>query len=103
MVVNNLFFSQQINPSSELDEEMLTQIAESTGGRYFRARDAQSLQDIYATLDELEPIERESRQMRPLKALFHYPLTAALALTVLIALMSLFAWGWSMLKGVKNA
>ena len=103
MVVNNLFFSQQINPSSELDEEMLTQIAESTGGRYFRARDARSLQEIYARLDELEPIERESRQMRPLNALFYYPLAFALLLTVIIAFKSVLSWLWSMLRGMQNA
>lgn len=103
MVVNNLFFRQQINPSSELDEDMLTQIAESTGGRYFRARDAKSLEVIYATLDELEPVERESRQMRPLKALFYYPLTLALILTIMMALRSVFSWGWSYLKGASHA
>ena len=81
MLVRSLFGTRRVNPSQELDENMLTTLAESTGGKYFRARDAESLQAIYATLDELEPIERESRQLRPLRALYYYPLALALLLS----------------------
>jgi Ca-activated chloride channel family protein len=81
MLVRSLFGSRRVNPSQELDENMLTTLAESTGGQYFRARDAESLLAIYATLDELEPIERESRQLRPLRSLYFYPLGVALLLS----------------------
>lgn len=91
MLVQSFFGSRQINPSQELDEDMLSKIATSTGGQYFRARDVESLQKIYATLDELEPIARESRQMRPLQALYYYPLGLALALSVLLGLYHLLA------------
>ncbi len=40
-----------------LDEETLTAIAETTGGLYFRARDAEGLQQIYAEINELEKSE----------------------------------------------
>lgn len=80
MTVRGIFGNRNVNPSQDLDENMLTDLAESTGGQYFRARDTESLIQIYALLDELEPVERESRQMRPLKALFYYPLSAALLL-----------------------
>lgn len=89
MLVQSFFGKRQVNPSQDLDEDMLTDIATSTGGRYFRARDAESLRQIYATLDKLEPIARESRQMRPLQALFYYPLGIALLLTLLMALFPL--------------
>ncbi|BDX06210.1 vWA domain-containing protein [Planctobacterium marinum] len=89
MMARGLFGNRRINPSAELDESMLTELADATGGQYFRARDVQELESIYATLDELEPIERESRQMRPLKALFYYPLAFALFTTVLMALIPL--------------
>ncbi|GAC08068.1 vWA domain-containing protein [Paraglaciecola chathamensis] len=93
MMVQSIFGSRQVNPSQELDESMLTQLAESTGGRYFRARDAESLKAIYDKLDELEPIARESRQMRPLQALYYYPLAFALFITFLLALKPLvFSW-----------
>lgn len=89
MMMQSFFGSRQINPSQELDEDMLSKIATSTGGQYFRARDVASLQTIYAKLDELEPIARETRQMRPLQALYFYPLSFALALTVLLSLYQL--------------
>lgn len=38
-----------------LDEQGLTRMAEATGGRFFRATDSNSLQQIYETIDELEP------------------------------------------------
>lgn len=91
MVVQSIFGRRQVNPSQELDEGMLTKLAETTGGRYFRARDAQSLQEIYSKLDELEPIARESRQMRPLQALYFYPLALALFITLLLALNPLMS------------
>ncbi|UAA40105.1 VWA domain-containing protein [Paraneptunicella aestuarii] len=85
MLMRSLFGTRRINPSQELDEDMLQGIAQSTGGKYFRARDTESLQEIYATLDELEPVERDTRQMRPLQALFYYPLALALCLSLLLA------------------
>ncbi|GAB5380701.1 MAG: VWA domain-containing protein [Aliiglaciecola sp.] len=87
MVTQGFFGTRRTNPSRDLDEDMLSQLAQSTGGQYFRAKDTQSLQQIYSILDALEPIEGESRQMRPQQALYFYPLCAALILTVLLALL----------------
>lgn len=89
MIVRSFFGSRQVNPSSELDEEMLQDLAESTNGQYFRARDAEALREIYLKLDELEPIERESLQLRPLTSLYYYPLAAGLVLSLLMLLPSL--------------
>lgn len=89
MVVQSLFGSRRINPSQELDENMLTDIAEATGGQYFRARDVNELERIYAQLDSLEPVEGETRKMRPLSALFYYPLALALLLSSLMSLLPL--------------
>ena len=69
--------TRRVNPSSDLDEKSLTDIAEQTGGLYFRARDSQSMSEIYVLLDKLEPIEQEQQQMRPLTALFYWPLALA--------------------------
>ncbi len=38
----------------EIDEDMMRAIAERTGGRYFRATDNQSLEQVYREIDELE-------------------------------------------------
>jgi Ca-activated chloride channel family protein len=37
-----------------IDEKLLTQIANETGGRYFRAKDNESLSGIYKEIDQLE-------------------------------------------------
>lgn len=89
MIVRSFFGSRQVNPSSELDEEMLQDLAQSTNGQYFRARDAEALREIYLKLDELEPIERESLQLRPLTSLYFYPLALGLALSVLMLIPTL--------------
>ena len=44
-----------------IDEATLTRIAESTGGKYFRATDTKSLAQIYAQIDRLEKSEVEAR------------------------------------------
>jgi len=38
----------------EIDETLLSQIATSTGGKYFRATDNESLQKIYSEIDKME-------------------------------------------------
>ncbi|MCG6943383.1 MAG: VWA domain-containing protein [Thiohalocapsa sp.] len=64
-----------------LDEATLKAIAQTTGGRYFRARDVEELQSIYAMLDELEPVESDQAILRPVDELYAWPLAAALALS----------------------
>jgi len=72
--------SRITNPSADLDEETLTRVAQVTGGRYFRARDTNTLAQIYAVIDELEPIDQDPETYRPVQALYHWPLAAALIL-----------------------
>ena len=38
----------------EIDEKTMSQIAEETGGKYFRATDKQSLRNVYKEIDKLE-------------------------------------------------
>lgn len=80
MYVRSFFGNRRVNPSRDLDEDALTQIAAVTGGRYFRARDTGELADIYRLLDELEPVEQDTQGFRPQKALFPWPLGSALLL-----------------------
>ncbi len=59
-----------------LDEALLRQIAEKTGGLYFRATDTESLQQIYKTIDELEKTEakvKEYHQYEEQYAIFLIP------------------------------
>ncbi|WPY98597.1 VWA domain-containing protein [Christiangramia sp. OXR-203] len=47
------------NVPVEIDEELLTQIASTTGGKYFRATDNEKLEAIYEEIDALEKTEIE--------------------------------------------
>ena len=86
MIQQSLFGNRRVNPSSELDESSLQKIANDTNGKYFRARNSQSMDDIYQLLDQLEPVEQDQQQMRPLTALFQWPLATAFILSILYLL-----------------
>ncbi len=80
MVIRDFFGSRRVNPSRDLDEKTLTAIAEQTGGRYFRARDSEQLQQIYQLLDQLEPVQKDQQYFRPRMELYHWPLALSLLL-----------------------
>jgi len=67
----------------EIDEKLLSNIANSTGGKYFRANNNQKLDEIYQEIDKLERSKIEVTEFRRLHEEF-YPLVAwALALLLL--------------------
>jgi Ca-activated chloride channel family protein len=90
------FGARQVNPSAELDEEGLQQIAQLTGGQYFRARNPQELVNIYQMLDTLEPVEQETTLYRPRQALGYLPLLGALFISFFLAMRHCwhsYSWG----------
>ncbi|MEJ2764741.1 VWA domain-containing protein [Photobacterium sp. MCCC 1A19761] len=88
MMQQRTFFSTRtVNPSQDLDEKALTEIAKLTGGQYFRARNPQELEQIYQLIDQMEPVNTAQQTWRPREELFRYPLALALLLTVLIAML----------------
>ena len=80
---------RSVNPSADLDEETLTGIAELTGGRYFRATDTATLQEIYRLVDELEPVDEPEAGFRPVRSLYHWPLGGAFVLVAIAGLITL--------------
>jgi Ca-activated chloride channel family protein len=82
---SGLLRQRMINPSADLDEKLLKKIADSTGGRYFRARDSAGLEEIYHALDELEPHARADEIIRPVAELYYWPLAAAFGSALLLA------------------
>ena len=64
----------------DIDEQTLSQIAATTGGRYFRATDTQSLRDIYQTIDQLERTTFEAPRYLDYDELYPWLLVPALAL-----------------------
>ncbi|TBR36892.1 MULTISPECIES: vWA domain-containing protein [Dyella] len=87
MQVPDFFGTRTVNPSADLDEGMLRQIASETGGRYFRATDTSELATAYRTIDALEPMPQQGPPLRPRRELFRWPLLAGIALTLLSGLM----------------
>jgi len=84
--VGSFFFKQTIQ-NNEIDEKTLTEIAELTGGQYFRAHNTEELNKIYSLIDELEPVERETQSFRPVMSLYIWPLMAAFVITFCIMLL----------------
>ncbi|MBF0339714.1 MAG: VWA domain-containing protein [Magnetococcales bacterium] len=84
MTVRTLFGTQKVNPSTDLDEKVLTEMADLTHGRYFRAKETSRLEEIYRLLDELEPVSRETQAHRPTTALFFWLLIPALLLGMVV-------------------
>ncbi|VAW50695.1 Aerotolerance protein BatA [hydrothermal vent metagenome] len=82
--------------SRELDENTLRIIAKTTGGRYFRAYNTRDLKNIYALLDELEPVEKDVKSYRPIKSLFYIPLSASF---IFAAMLALFSYSPKILSG----
>lgn len=56
-LVDTLLGKQVVYENVEIDEDMLRQMAEATGGAYFRAEDANALTSIYDQIDGLEKTE----------------------------------------------
>ena len=84
MRVPGFFGSQLVNPSADLDADMLTAIARETGGQFFRATDSSELAEAYRAIDALEPMPQHGPTLRPRHELFRWPLLAAIVLLLLV-------------------
>lgn len=72
-----------------IDEKLLTQIATETGGRYYRAKDNESLSSIYKEIDQLEKSKIEVSSIRRYTEQF-FPF--ALAAAIFLFLEMLLRW-----------
>lgn len=88
MIQRGFLGTRKVNPSRDLDEDLLKRIASQTGGRYFRARSTPELEMIYENIDQLEPIELEGKQYRPTTDLFYWPAGLGVLLVVLGQLLT---------------
>ena len=74
----------------EIDETLLKQIADGTGGRYFRATDNTKLQEIYAEIGQMEKTRTTVDSFPVYKDLFeNYALAALLCLALELLLGAL--------------
>ena len=82
--VEDMFGNVVLRPVQiDIDEKLLKEIAEVTGGAYFRATDTESLKDIYERIDKLEKTPMEETGYNIYKELFGFVLIPGLALLLL--------------------
>jgi Ca-activated chloride channel family protein len=67
----------QLQHANDLDEATLKKMASMTHGKYYRANDAQSLNDIYQDIERLEPSKQVRNFLRIEKEYYHWPLSLA--------------------------
>jgi Ca-activated chloride channel family protein len=67
----------------DIDEEMLSEVALITGGKYFRATDTLSLQSVYETIDELETTTFSAPQYQDYLELYPWCVVLAVCLIAL--------------------
>ncbi len=75
------------NIQVEIDEKLLTQISEMSGGKYFRATDNSKLKEIYNEIDKLEKTEIEEFKYYSVDENFRVFLIPAIILIVFELLM----------------
>ncbi|TMA52041.1 MAG: VWA domain-containing protein [Deltaproteobacteria bacterium] len=66
----------------DIDEDTLKKVAAKTNGRYFRATDTKSLQEIYAEIDRSEKTEFEAPQFLDYRELYPWLVWPALGLVL---------------------
>lgn len=82
-------FGKQYKPIPvKIDEELLTRIAQITGGQYFRATNTEKLREIYRQIGELEKTRIEVKEFTRYRELYLYYAGAGLFLLVLEIVLS---------------
>jgi Ca-activated chloride channel homolog len=76
----------------DIDEDTLIQIAEKTGGKYYRADKAETLQAIYAEIDQLEKTEVEIRKYQRYRELFPWLVLPGLVLLLFEVILGNTVW-----------
>ncbi len=87
--VNDAFGNRQVvMQESQIDENTLRQVAEMTGGKYFRAEDTQGLQAIYDAINKLEKSKVEVDVFNQYRELAGWLMVPALILLLAEAVLS---------------
>ncbi|MDB9787157.1 VWA domain-containing protein [Bacteriovoracaceae bacterium] len=70
--MDTLFGRRLVYHKVDIDDKMLTMVANTSGGRYFRATDANELEEIYNEIDKLEKREVKVKEYTEYNELFHW-------------------------------
>jgi Ca-activated chloride channel family protein len=83
-----IFGKRYVRMPVQIDEELLRNIAQITGGQYFRATDETSLEKIYQEIGEMEKTKIEVKEYTRYKELFLNYLLVAFAILVVEIVLS---------------
>ena len=78
--VKTLLGTRLVHQQVDLDEKTLKKVAETGGGKYFRASDSRELSEIYNVIDGAEKTEVKVKEFFHFKELYYYFLVPALIL-----------------------
>ncbi len=81
-----------INQPVNIDEETLTQIAQMTGGKYYRADRTETLRSIYDEIDRMEKTEVQVRKYQRYQELYAWFALPGLILLLLEIILKHTAW-----------
>ena len=81
------------NMKVEIDEKLLKEVAESTGGRYFRATDNTKLAEIYSEINKMEKAKTTVDSFPVYKELF-----GSFAVWALLALLLELFLNWFVIR-----
>ncbi len=82
-VQDPIFGKRYVYQPTKIDEKTLREIAERTGGKYYRAKSGEELEEIYSTIDQLEKTEIKIASHVQYRELFHSFIYIGLALLTL--------------------
>jgi Ca-activated chloride channel family protein len=76
----------------DIDEDTLKQIAQRTGGAYYRATDSARLREIYNEIDRLEKTEVEVKKYQRYRELFPWAVLPAFLLVLIELILGQTVW-----------
>ena len=83
-----IFGKRYVRMNTEIDEDLLKEVAQVTGGMYFRAKDEKGLKEIYETISKLEKTEIETKEYANYTELAGIFLLPALLIILLEVILS---------------
>ncbi len=87
-LVDSFFGKQYVYQKVDLDEDTLKDVANRTGGKYFRATNTEALENIYKQIDAMEKTEVKLKEYMEYEELFGWFLIPGLVLLLLEILLA---------------
>jgi Ca-activated chloride channel family protein len=84
-----VFGRRYVQLPADVDDDTLTRIAQITGGQYFRATDAEALDQIFRQIDQMEKTKIETREWVNYSEIGSYLAIPALLLVLLEVILGM--------------